>query len=94
MPQHGMCATCQRFDVRKECTAGIPASYPGRARINLPPNTACGTCRRFPPLASATAASAWPIVREDERCSEWRANESKVYRKAIPDLKPDGMIAT
>jgi hypothetical protein len=66
MPKHGMCVTCQHIDVRKECAAGIPASSPGRTRINLPPNTACGTCRCFPPLASATATSVWPIVQEDE----------------------------
>jgi len=85
MPQHGVCTTCQHFDVRKEYEAGIPASYPGRARINLPPNTACGTCRRFPPLASATSASVWPIVIEDAWCSEWKMSESKVY-----DLGPTG----
>ena len=79
MPQKGMCATCQHFDVRKEYTAGIPASYPGRARINLPPNPACGTCRRVPPLASLNSASAWPIVMEDEWCSEWKLNERPVY---------------
>ena len=48
MPQKSMCATCQQFDVCKEYEAGIPATYPGRARIDQPPNTACGTCRRFP----------------------------------------------
>ena len=72
MPQKGMCATCQHLDVRKEYTAGMPASYPGRARINLPPNTSCGTCRRFPPLASVNAASVWPIVMEDAWSGSYR----------------------
>jgi len=35
--------------------------------------------------AWATAASVWPIVRDDEWCSEWKLSESKVY-----DLGPTG----
>jgi hypothetical protein len=85
MPQKGMCATCQHFDVRKEYQAGIPASYPGRARINLPPNEECGTCRRFPPLASVNSVAVWPIVKEDEWCSEWKVSERPGY-----DLGPTG----
>jgi len=85
MAQKGMCATCQHFDVRKEYQAGIPASYAGRPRINLPPNVQCGTCRRLPPLDSATSATVWPVVMEEECCSEWKLSESKVI-----DLGPTG----
>ena len=75
MPQKGMCATCQHFDVRKEYQAGIPAATQAALGSTSLPNLECGTCRRFPPLASVTAASVWPIVREDEWCSEWKMNE-------------------
>ena len=87
MPQAGQCATCQHFDVRKEYEAGIPASYPGRARINLPPNEECGTCRRWPPLASVNTVAVWPIVRADEWCSEYELNERPVYKEAFPGRK-------
>ena len=84
-----MCGTCQHFDVRKEYQAGIPASYARRARINLPPNVECGTCRRFPPLASAGSATVWPIVRDDEWCGEWKLAE----RWCMTTPRPDGAEA-
>lgn len=83
-----MCPTCQHYDTRKEYTAGIPAGYVGRARINLPPGDECGTCRRWPPLASVNAAAVWPIVRDDEWCSEWKANERPVYDLGPKARKP------
>jgi len=83
MPQTGKCATCQHFDVRKEYVAGSPGAYVGSTRINLPPNDPCGTCRRWPPLASINTVSVWPIVREDEWCSEWKANSASVFEKAV-----------
>ena len=83
MAQRGMCVTCLPFDVRREYVPGSASGYVGRTRINRPPNAPCGTGRRFPPLASTTAASVWPVVMETKWCSEWKEKEAKVHKEAF-----------
>ena len=84
MAKHGECATCAHFDPAREYRPGIPDSFAGRDRVNFPPNTACGACCAYPPLASVNGPSVWPIVREMSWCGEWKANEKPVYNVAEP----------